>query len=62
MVIIQQLHYQTWVSEHWSFTVYQKISLKDSKSKNNAITSHYGGANSSTSLSATASSIAAEIY
>ena len=38
------------------------LELKDFKFKNNAITSHYGGANSSTSLSATASSIAAESY
>ena len=38
------------------------LKLKDSKCKNNAITSYYGGANSTTSLSATGSSIAGEIY
>ena len=38
------------------------LKLKDSKCKHNAITSYYGRANSWTSLSATASSIAAEIY
>ena len=46
-----------------SHSVSQKhLKLKDSKCKNNANTSYYGEANSSTSLSATASSIAAEIY
>ena len=38
------------------------LKFKDSKCKNNAFTSYYGGANSLTSLSATSSSIAAEIY
>ena len=38
------------------------LKLKDFKCKNNAITSYYDGANSLTSISATASSTAAEIY
>ena len=48
----------------WSLTVYQKkyLKLKDSKCKNNAITSYYSEANSSTSWSATASWIVAEMY
>ena len=36
--------------------------MKASKSKNNSITSYFGGANSSTSISAATSSTASEIY
>ena len=42
--------------------MYQKYISKGSECKINAITSYYGGANNSTSLSATASLIASEIF
>ena len=74
--IVEKPNYMTWLllSNMNDLQLYLKsilkshsvskkhLKLKDSKCKNNAITSYYGRVNSSTSLSATASSIAGEIY